>query len=229
MGPTVRTPRLAGRLRWQPQRPDWHAILTLQRPRRAQLRTRVLAGVLAVTVIALVAFDFAAVGALRRYLLGHTDAQLQTVLALYRPMTITRPPNGNWVFEAQPACGSATGCAASRSGRRRTCSRRPGAAAGTAAGPARRAGDRPDHGSRFRHRSWRSSGSGSSAGDAHVSSSAGTPAWSRASPLVQMLHLLAANHGARTVTSAAGDVTLRLGAIQVNLAASSTPPPASAT
>jgi hypothetical protein len=36
--------------------------------RQAQLRTRVLAGVLAVTLIALVAFDFAAVGALRRYL-----------------------------------------------------------------------------------------------------------------------------------------------------------------
>jgi signal transduction histidine kinase len=64
----VRAPRLP-RIRWQPQRPDWHAILTLQRPRRAQLRTRVLAGVLAITVIALVAFDFAAVGALRRYLL----------------------------------------------------------------------------------------------------------------------------------------------------------------
>ena len=85
-------PRLPRRLSRKPQRPDWHAILTLQRPRRAQLRTRVLAGVLAVTVIALVAFDFAAVGALRRYLLGHADEQLQTVLNLYRPMTITLPP-----------------------------------------------------------------------------------------------------------------------------------------
>ena len=91
-------PRLSRRPRWKPQRPDWHAILTLQRPRRAQLRTRVLAGVLAVTVIALVAFDFAAVGALRRYLLGHTDAQLQTVLGLYRPMTITLPPSANWTY-----------------------------------------------------------------------------------------------------------------------------------
>jgi hypothetical protein len=61
----VRGPSLPRRLRWRPRRPDWHAILTLQRPRGAQLRTRVLAGVLAVTVIALVAFDFAAVGALR--------------------------------------------------------------------------------------------------------------------------------------------------------------------
>jgi two-component system OmpR family sensor kinase len=70
--------------------------VTLRALRRAQLRTRVLAGVLAVTVIALVAFDFAAVGALRRYLLGHTDAQLQSVLGLYRPMTITLPSGANW-------------------------------------------------------------------------------------------------------------------------------------
>ena len=88
----MRAPRLPRRLRRKPGRPDWHSILTLQRPRRAQLRTRVLAGVLAVTVIALVAFDFAAVGALRRYLLGHTDAQLATVLRLYRPMTVTMGP-----------------------------------------------------------------------------------------------------------------------------------------
>ena len=58
--------------------------MTLRRPRRAQLRTRVLAGVLAVTVVALVAFDVAAVTALRRYLIGQTDARLQTVLSLYR-------------------------------------------------------------------------------------------------------------------------------------------------
>ena len=88
-------PRPSWRL---PRTRDWHAILTLQRPRRAQLRTRVLAGVLAVTVIALVAFDFAAVGALRRYLVGHTDAQLQSVLGLYRPMTITMPGHTNWAL-----------------------------------------------------------------------------------------------------------------------------------
>ena len=51
-----------------------------KRPGRAQLRTRVLAGVLAVTLIALVAFDIAAVTALRGYLLSQTDSQLQTVL-----------------------------------------------------------------------------------------------------------------------------------------------------
>jgi two-component system, OmpR family, sensor kinase len=93
--PALRPPR------WLPQRPDWRAILTLQRPRRAQLRTRVLAGVLAVTVIALVAFDFAAVGALRRYLVGHTDAQLQSVLGLYRPMRITLPRGAQWYVHNQ--------------------------------------------------------------------------------------------------------------------------------
>jgi len=63
--------------------------MTLRRPRRPQLRTRVLAGVLLITVVALVAFDAAAVSALRRYLLGQTDSRLQTVLSLYRP--VNRP------------------------------------------------------------------------------------------------------------------------------------------
>ena len=102
--PALRPPR---RLRQRPRRrrwhPDWRAIVTLHALRRAQLRTRVLAGVLAVTVLALVAFDFAAVGALRRYLLGHTDAQLQSVLGLYRPMTITAPSGASWTFKGQPA------------------------------------------------------------------------------------------------------------------------------
>ena len=60
--------------------------MMLRRPRRAQLRTRVLAGVLLITVVALVAFDVAAVTALRRYLLSQTDSRLQTVLSLYRPV-----------------------------------------------------------------------------------------------------------------------------------------------
>jgi two-component system, OmpR family, sensor kinase len=65
-------------------------------PRLPQLRTRVLAGVVLITVIALVAFDVAAVSALRRYLLAQTDTRLQTVLSLYRPMsrTLLRPPSG---------------------------------------------------------------------------------------------------------------------------------------
>src|SRR5512140_1759054 len=63
--------------------------MMLRRPRRPQLRTRVLAGVLLITVVALVAFDAAAVTALRGYLLGQTDSRLQTVLNLYRP--VNRP------------------------------------------------------------------------------------------------------------------------------------------
>ena len=45
----------------------------LRRPRRALLRTRVLIGVLLVTLVALAAFDVAAVTALRTYLIGQTD------------------------------------------------------------------------------------------------------------------------------------------------------------
>jgi two-component system, OmpR family, sensor kinase len=52
---------------------------------RPRLRTRVLVGVLAVTLAALAAFDVAAVAALRGYLIGRTDSQLQDVLALYKP------------------------------------------------------------------------------------------------------------------------------------------------
>ena len=48
--------------------------------RRIQLRTRVLAGVVLVTMVALGAFDVAAVTALRGYLIGQTDTSLRTVL-----------------------------------------------------------------------------------------------------------------------------------------------------
>ena len=56
----------------------------LRRFRRAKLRTRVLLGVLAVTLVALAAFDVAAVTALRGYLFHQTDVQLSQVLSLYR-------------------------------------------------------------------------------------------------------------------------------------------------
>jgi two-component system OmpR family sensor kinase len=65
--------------------------MTLRRPRRPQIRTRVLAGVLLITVAALAAFDVAAVTALRRYLVGQTDSRLQTVLRLYRPVSQPLP------------------------------------------------------------------------------------------------------------------------------------------
>ena len=59
--------------------------MTASWPRRGQLRTRILAGVLSITLIALAAFDVAAVTELRRYLLSQIDSQLQTVLNLTRP------------------------------------------------------------------------------------------------------------------------------------------------
>ena len=58
------------------------------RLRRARLRTRVLAGVLAVTLIALVGFDIAAVTALRGYLVGRTDSQLREVLSVYQHVKV---------------------------------------------------------------------------------------------------------------------------------------------
>jgi len=55
-----------------------------RRPRWPKLRTRVLAGVLAVTLVALVAFGIAAITALRGYLFRQTDSRLQAALSLYR-------------------------------------------------------------------------------------------------------------------------------------------------
>ncbi|MGI8452239.1 MAG: sensor histidine kinase [Streptosporangiaceae bacterium] len=60
------------------------------RLRRAKLRTRVLLGVLAVTLVALAAFDIAAVTALRGYLIGRSDQQLRNVLSLYRVNVLPR-------------------------------------------------------------------------------------------------------------------------------------------
>jgi two-component system, OmpR family, sensor kinase len=55
-------------------------------PVRLPLRSRVLAGVLVVTLAALSAFDLAALTALRGYLLTQTDRQLTDVSSLYRPL-----------------------------------------------------------------------------------------------------------------------------------------------
>ena len=52
---------------------------------RTQLRLKVMAGVLAVTLVALVAFDVAAVGTVRRNLLSQTDANLRVALSLTLP------------------------------------------------------------------------------------------------------------------------------------------------
>ena len=75
--------------------------MRVRRSRRAQLRTQVLAGVLLITLVALAAFGFAAVTALRGYLVTQTDSELRTVLGLYRPPLL--PPvqmfrrHGNFV------------------------------------------------------------------------------------------------------------------------------------
>jgi two-component system, OmpR family, sensor kinase len=76
------------------------------RPGRPQLRTRVLAGVLGVTLIALVVFDFSAVTALRGYLLSRTDSQLRNVLNLYRPVTVRQAAVQKEQVQAVPPAGS---------------------------------------------------------------------------------------------------------------------------
>src|SRR6516164_9200216 len=52
---------------------------------RAQLRLKVMAGVVVVTLLALVAFDVGAVATMRRYLLTQTDSNLRGALTLTLP------------------------------------------------------------------------------------------------------------------------------------------------
>jgi two-component system, OmpR family, sensor kinase len=52
---------------------------------QAQLRIKVMAGVVVVTLVALVAFDLGAVATMRRYLLAQTDSNLQGALTLTVP------------------------------------------------------------------------------------------------------------------------------------------------
>jgi two-component system OmpR family sensor kinase len=74
------------------------------RLRPARLRTRVLAGVLAVTLIALVGFDIAAVTALRGYLVGRTDSQLREVLSVYQHVKLAPgPAAGQFARDVRPA------------------------------------------------------------------------------------------------------------------------------
>lgn len=56
----------------------------LRRLWRAQLRLRVMAGVVVVMLLAVAAFDIGAVATMRRYLLGQTDQNLQVTLAMTR-------------------------------------------------------------------------------------------------------------------------------------------------
>ena len=61
--------------------------------RGRMLRTKVLAGVLLVTIAVLTAFDVAGVTGLRRYLYAQTDSQLRSILGLYRPFRVVLPRN----------------------------------------------------------------------------------------------------------------------------------------
>ena len=89
------------------KKPRRHPAL-LQRLGRAQLRTRVLAGVLLIMLAALIAFDFSAVTALRGYLLGHTDEQLQEVVGLYRAVA-ARPVTAPAVSRVISLSGTVAG------------------------------------------------------------------------------------------------------------------------
>jgi two-component system, OmpR family, sensor kinase len=61
----------------------------LRRLLRAQLRLKVMAGVVVVTLVALVAFDVAAIATMRRYLLSQTDNNLKVALNLTVPQLAT--------------------------------------------------------------------------------------------------------------------------------------------
>jgi two-component system, OmpR family, sensor kinase len=52
---------------------------------RRKLRTKVVAGVVAITLAVLAVFDFAAVTALKRYLVGQTDVSLKSALTVTQP------------------------------------------------------------------------------------------------------------------------------------------------
>ena len=213
MEPTVRAPRPPRRRPGRPSRrpgqrrwhPDWRAIVTLRALRRAQLRTRVLAGVLAITVLALVAFDFAAVGALRRYLLGHTDGQLQSVLGLYRPMTITRAPT-NWYARNHAVIAG--------SQRMVPPGLRPvgGTPRPSPGGPRVQ---QVISGPRLRVPApiLAQFGVGFVGGQGPLEFVSGNPGLVPRIPPGQLLRDLAASHGPKTLVSADGNATLRLGAI----------------
>jgi two-component system, OmpR family, sensor kinase len=52
---------------------------------RGKLRTKVVAGVVAITLAVLAVFDFAAVTALKKYLVGQTDVSLRSALTVTKP------------------------------------------------------------------------------------------------------------------------------------------------
>ena len=89
--------------RAQRTRPPGRARL----PRRARLRTRVLAGVMSVTLAALVAFDVAAVTQMHRYLISRADAQLRNILDLLEPLSQPIKANVSSAGAKKPVIGTA--------------------------------------------------------------------------------------------------------------------------
>jgi two-component system, OmpR family, sensor kinase len=81
----------------------------LTRPaRRARLRTRVLAGVMSVTLAALAAFDIAAVSQMHRYLISRADAQLRNIMNLLEPLSLPLVTKAGTAQRAgRPALGTA--------------------------------------------------------------------------------------------------------------------------
>jgi two-component system, OmpR family, sensor kinase len=87
-------------------------------PRRGKLRTKVVAGVVAITVAVLAIFDLAAVTALRKYLIGQTDGTLKSALtatqprlnvllpAFRKPGTLVMPAVGSYDISWVPAKGA---------------------------------------------------------------------------------------------------------------------------
>jgi two-component system OmpR family sensor kinase len=84
-----------------------HPKALVRRLWRAQLRLKVMAGVVVVTLVALVAFDVAAVSVMRRNLLRQTDANLQVALTLTAPMLgkILALSPGSAARQSLPASG----------------------------------------------------------------------------------------------------------------------------
>jgi len=72
--------------------------LLARRLLRVQLRLKVLASVVVVTLVALAAFDVGAVTTMRRYLLAQTDGNLQVALD-------STPPRLDSLLCPGPGCG----------------------------------------------------------------------------------------------------------------------------
>jgi two-component system OmpR family sensor kinase len=82
------------------------------RTKGRKLRTRVVAGVLAITLVVLAVFDFAAVALLRKYLIGRTDGTLRSALTVTKPRLTEMLPaftkNADLWSVAPPIAGDTT-------------------------------------------------------------------------------------------------------------------------